>query len=121
MSMSSAFRWTKRNPRQRSCARRHNNDSSAPARAARHAHAHACEHVTNQVQAPIDVAADQELLGRPPLELHSLCELRRVLAAARRYASAASAGRPALASALASPSLHVGAGGEAGASASAWR
>ena len=30
------------------------------------------QHAANEVQAPIDVPADEELLGRAPLELHSL-------------------------------------------------
>ena len=71
-SMASACLGTKRSPRHRSRARRHNNDSSAARRAAGHAHPHAREHGASQVQAAIDVAADQELLGPAPLELDSL-------------------------------------------------
>ena len=71
-SMSSACLGTKRSPRHRSRARRHNNDSSAARRAAGHAHPHAREHGASQVQAAIDVAANQELLRPAPLELDSL-------------------------------------------------
>ena len=74
--------------------------------ASRHIHVHARQHGANQLQAAIDVPADQELLGSAPLELDALAD-RPAPSAARRYASAASAGRPALASAWASPSFHA--------------
>ena len=71
-SMSSACLGTKRQPApSKSCAPPQQRQQCRT-RAAGHTHPHAREHGASQVQAAIDVAANQELLRPAPLELDSL-------------------------------------------------
>ena len=106
------------NPRHRRRACLHNNDSSA-ARGLRVAgHPHVREHGANQVQAVIDVPADQELLGPAPLELDSLGVTCSPPRAGRLHRF--SAGRPWPARSRILPSTP-GAADEAGVSARACR
>ena len=92
-SISSTRRGTKRSPRHRSRSASPQQRQQRRARASGRTHAHAREHAANQVQAAIDVPADEELLGRAPLELHSLGVTCTVGRAADRLRRPRPAGR----------------------------